>query len=140
MTNTNERRSIEELSESPYWIVDILPYQVPKDGPGQYFAVEDYFLHKERFAKVKQKHIDLVLKLNCYTDISLEDEEECNPAPERIAAAMRKRAVWIRVGASAILSETDETYLTVFDPDEELLELIKTLAVGEGLYVWQPPA
>ena len=43
---------IEELLNTPYWIIDILPYQVPKDSPGQYFAIEDYFL-KEPVLKLK---------------------------------------------------------------------------------------
>ena len=37
-----------ELLEGPYWIVDILPEQVPADAAGQYFAVERYFLQPER--------------------------------------------------------------------------------------------
>ena len=37
-----------------------------------------------------------------------------------------------------ILSEPDDTHMTVFNPDPELLALIKELAAGEGLYVWQP--
>ena len=37
-----------------------------------------------------------------------------------------------------LLSEPDDTHMTLFHPDEELLNLVKTLAVGEGLYVWQP--
>ena len=41
---------IEELLHSPYWIVDILPAQVPKDSPGQYFAIERYFLQEKRMA------------------------------------------------------------------------------------------
>ena len=32
------KKTIEELLQSPYWIIDILPSQVPKDSPGQYFA------------------------------------------------------------------------------------------------------
>jgi hypothetical protein len=71
---------IEELLQAPYWIIGILPMQVPKDSPGQYFVVEDYFL-KEQLAEIKRKHINVILKLNCYMDISI--EEESNPAPER---------------------------------------------------------
>ena len=29
-----------ELLEKPYWVVDILPKQVPKDSAGQYFKLE----------------------------------------------------------------------------------------------------
>ena len=37
-----------------------------------------------------------------------------------------------------IVSEPDDTYLTLYHPDDELLELVRTIAAGEGLYVWQP--
>ncbi len=42
------------------------------------------------------------------------------------------------IDESMILSEPDDTHLTVFDPDPELLELIRQIASGEGLYVWRP--
>lgn len=126
---------IEELLQAPYWIIDILPMQVPKDSPGQYFAVEDYFL-KEQLAEIKRKHINVILKLNCYMDISI--EEESNPAPEKIAAVMKDRYIYIMIGNSMILSEPDDTHMTVFNPDEQLLELIRTISTAEGLFVWKP--
>ena len=30
--------------------------------------------------------------------------------------------------------------MTVFAPDKKLLDLITTIAAGEGLFVWKPPA
>ena len=57
--------TIEKLLEKPYWIIDILPKQVPKDSPGQYFAIKDFFL-KEQLSEIKKKHINVILKLNCY--------------------------------------------------------------------------
>ena len=126
---------IDKLLNTPYWVIDILPAQVPKDSPGQYFTIEDYLL-KNRIAEIKQKHIDIVLKLNCYRDISV--EEELNPPPEKISGIMRERYVYIMVGNSMILSEPDDTHLTLFNPDEELLDLIRSLSYGEGLFVWKP--
>ena len=41
-------------------------------------------------------------------------------------------------GESMILSEPDGTHLTVFNPDPQLLELLRQLASGEGLFVWKP--
>ena len=38
---------IDSLLNTPYWIIDILPVQVPKDSPGQYFTIEDHFLKKQ---------------------------------------------------------------------------------------------
>ena len=133
------KKTIEELLESPYWVIDILPKQVPKDSPGQYFAVEEYFLQEEQIAEIKQKHINFVLKLNCYRDISIDEESEINPAPERIVQEMRSRYVYLMAGDAMILSEPDDLHMTVFDPDPGLLELMQLLAPGEGLYVWQPP-
>ena len=125
---------IDELLEKPYWIIDILPKRVPKDSPGQYFAIEDFLL-KEQLEEIKKKHINVILKLNCYMDITIDDEK--NPAPERIRDIMLDRYIYIMLGDSMILSEPDDTHMTVFDPDEELLDLIKKIASSEGLFVWK---
>ena len=126
---------IEELLNKPYWIVDILPKQVPKDSPGQYFTIENYFL-KGQLAEIKQKHINVILKLNCYLDLSLDGE--LNPSPDRTAAIMMEKYVYIMIGESMILSEPDDTHLTIFNPDESLLELVRPIALAEGLFMWKP--
>ena len=130
--------AIEELLQTSYWVVDILPALVPKDGPGQYFAIEKYFLSGKRLEAIKEKHINLVLKLNCYRKISIYGEED-NPAPELLAAEMRQRYLYIMVDEAMILSEPDDTHLTIFNPDAGLLDLVREIAAGEGLYVWKPP-
>jgi len=56
---------------------------VPKDSPGQSFAVEKVFLQGDRIEEIKQKHIDLILKLNCYRDISISDKAVINPLSRR---------------------------------------------------------
>ncbi len=126
--------TIEELLETPYWIIDILPKQVPKDSPGQYFTIEDFFL-KNQLTEIKKKHIGVILKLNCYMDISIDGEK--NPAPERIRDIMMERYVYIMLGDSMILSEPDDTHMTVFNPDEELLNLIREISFSEGVFVWK---
>ena len=130
---------IEELLQTPYWIIDILPERVPADAMGQYFAVEHYYLQEPQLRAIKQKHINVVLKLNCYYDISLDEDAATNPLPEWIAQAMTERYVNIRVADSLIVSEHDDTHMTLFNPSEQLLSLVKTLAAAEGLFVWQPP-
>ena len=134
------KKTIDELLRASYWIIDILPEQVPKDSPGQYFAVEEYYLDPLRLAAVKQKQIDLVLKLNCYRGLSLGEDGPLNPPPEQIAEEMRRGSLSILLEDSMIVSQPDETWLTVYAPDEKLLELLRVLAAGEGLYLWQPPA
>ena len=132
------KKTVEDLLQSSYWIIDILPSQVPEDSPGQFFSVEEYFLQGDRIEEIKQKHINLILKLNCYRDISISDETVVNPLPKHIADEMKKWYLYIMVGESMILSEPDDTHLTVFNPDSQLLELIRQIASGEGLFVWKP--
>ena len=130
--------TIDELLETQYWVIDILPEQVSAGAPGQYFAIERYWLEPSRLATVKRKHLDLILKLNCYRSVSLDEEETVNPDPERIEEAVLNRYVCILTGDSMIISEPDDLCLTLYNPDEQLLELIRPLAAGEGLFVWKP--
>ena len=126
---------IEDLLQTPCWIIDILPMQVPEKSPGQYFAIEDYFL-KEQMAVIRQKHANVILKLNCYRDIELDGEK--NPKPRQIVEAICKKETYIIIGDSMILSEKDDTYITIFNPDEELLMLVTSIASAEGLFIWKP--
>ena len=87
---------------------------------------------------IKQKHIHLILKLNCYREIRIDGETD--PDPAKTAEIMRDRYVYIMTGESMILSEPDDTHLTLFNPDDELLELVKLIASGEGLFVWRAEA
>lgn len=128
--------TIDELLQTPYWIIDVLPRRVPRESPGQYFAVEGYYLAGERLADIKRRHINVILKLNCYRDVSLSEESEVNPSPERIAEEIHRRYLYVMLGDSMILSEPDDTHLTLFNPDEELLELVREIVAGEGLFLW----
>ncbi len=131
-----DKYTIDELLEKHYWIIDILPKQVPAGSKGQYAAVEAYYLERKRFSEIKQRHVDLVLKLNCYMDICIDGE--VNPEPKILASRLPIRHMDIRLGEALIVSEPDETNLTVYNPDEALLELLKALASREGLFVWEP--
>ena len=129
-------KTIEELLNTPYWIIDILPKQVPAGSAGQYFAVEKY-LRDTQLSDIKKKHVNLILKLNCYRDISLDEDKAADISPEQIANAIYKRYVNIMVDDAMIISEPEDTHLTIFNPDEELFTLVRELASGEGMFVWK---
>ena len=80
------KEDIEAFLSKPYWIVDILPKQVPANGGGQYFAIEKYFLKSPHVDAIYKKFADVLLKLNCYYDIAVfivdDDKWVENPAPE----------------------------------------------------------
>ena len=132
------KHTIDELLEKPYWIIDILPAQVPANSGGQYFAVEKYFLTEPRRYAVKHKHTNVILKLNCYRDISLDEDAAVNPPPEQVAEAICGRRVSVMVDDAMIVSEPDETFMTLYHPNAALLRLVKAIAGSEGLFVWQP--
>jgi hypothetical protein len=132
-----EMEKVEILLETPYWIIDILPKQVPKDSAGQYFAIENYWRQEPHRSLIAQKHLNVVLKLNCYMDICIGDGQ-VDPAPEILRARFMDGPLNILIGDALLTRDPDDTYMTVYNADEDLLRLIKTLAAAEGLFVWQP--
>ena len=129
-------KTIDELLQSPCYVIDILPKQVPAQGPGQFFAVEKYFLEPQRLYEIKEKHVRVLLKLNCYRRISVDGA--ANPPPERLSLAVHGRSLCLRVDDALILSEPDDTHLSVFGPDAQLLSLLEAISSAEGLFLWQP--
>ena len=70
---------------------------------------------------------------------------ETNPDPETFAARVTAlseneflRAVFAEQNAMIDYDHND-SYLTVYDPDRELLDKIRALAAAEGLFVWKAP-
>ena len=124
----------DEIMEKPYWIIDILPGRVPENSPGQYFRIEKYWMENQT-AEIRQKKFSLILKLNCYMQISIDGE--INPSPEKIRNRIKETGVSIRIGNAMIVSEKDDTYMTVYNPDKLLLAMIRKIASGEGLFVWK---
>ena len=135
---------IDALLEKSYWVVDPLPYQVPAEGEGQFFAVEQFFLESPMSSLLLQKHARILLKINCYYDIWIAEggNEQWirNPDPALVyrLAANERRFLKVMLGEDIliVLSDLD---MTVYNPDSRLIELIRTLAGAEGLFFWQPP-
>ena len=138
-----------ELLEKHYWVVDILPKQVPKDSAGQYFKVEQYFL--KRRPALCEKFVSVLLKLNCYFDIELSTDGETwtlNPAPEALEQAISAYMnggptnamlyVFLRSEMTLMLIDWDSTNMTLYNPSDALLDLLRQLVMPEGLYVWKP--
>ena len=139
---------MEEYLNKPYWVIDILPKQVPADGKGQYFKIEKYYLEHPQIDIIHRKFINILLKLNCYENFDVShdgDEWMANPAPHELEAALLgsmadKQMFYIILKSADVLITVsgDDTYMTVYNPTEEVLEIIDSLASSEGLFVWQP--
>ena len=119
----NRKIIIDDYLEKPYWVIDILPKQVPADSRGQFFTIEQYFLSDEQAERRCRQFCNILMKLNCYEDIAvcgLSEEWVVNPHPVDLTI------------------NGDDIYMTVYNPDEALLHLLRPLAASEGLFLWKP--
>ena len=138
----------EDYLNKPYWVVDILPQQVPADSPGQYFTIEKYYLEHPQIDLIYRKFTNILLKLNCYyhIDISTDgDEWTANPAPHQLEAAFRelmanKQMLYfiLRPAGVMITLSGDDTNMTVYNPSDEAIALIRSIAASEALFFWKP--
>ena len=141
-TEKHEKRT-EELLEKPCWVIDFLPRQVPAGKGGQYFSVEAYYRRPENLPVLYRKFADLILKLNCYCDLVINEgiSWEENPDPEKLyrriidAESIRFMDILIPSEDSLITLSWDDLYMSVYHPSAELLETVRDLAASEGLFV-----
>ena len=140
--------NIDEIMEKPCWVMDILPKRVPQDAGGQYFAVERYYL--DRIALLREKYVQMLIKLNCYYDIAVSHDGENwkrNPDPEDIerwlgaclSVSPTEPSLFVSIPSedALIVVQHDNTHITIYNPSEALLELLRQLATAEGLFVWK---
>ncbi|MBQ7750546.1 MAG: hypothetical protein IJR77_04880, partial [Bacteroidales bacterium] len=84
---------IESLLEKPYWLIDVLPKQVPAGSAGQYFNVERYFL--SRLNEFSRKFARVLIRLNWYYDLTVSTDGESwilNGSPEDLARRFEESA------------------------------------------------
>ena len=142
---------IDDYLEMPYWIIDILPRRVSKEDGGRYFKVEEYFLKHPEVSRLRQKFCNILLKLNCYYDIHVcHDTENWQKNPEpadlvrMVTMCMSEERtnscpLYILIPATDTMIgiNGDDTYMTLYHPTEELLQLLRLLVTTEGLFLWQ---
>lgn len=135
-----------DIENSLYWIIDILPKQVPAASAGQYFKVERYFL--SRLDEISRKFALILIRLNCYYDLQVSTDGETwrkNESPEDLAhlfeesiASHSPLSILVGSDEALITFSGDDHYMTLYNPDEEILELVRQCAGAEGLFVWGP--
>ena len=137
---------IETLLNKPYWVIDILPEQVPEDSAGQYFAIEQYYLQRPGITDIHHRFTTILLKLNCYSDflVCFPDQEQQirNPEPEKLVSWIneeQKDLCIVLAGENVLITlNHDDTYMTVYNPSEALINRIGSLAIAHSLFLWQP--
>lgn len=143
----NYNELVENLLEQPYWVIDFLPTQVPQEARGQFFTIEQYYLTEPRHERLCRQFADVLLKLNCYYDLTVNhggDDWVKNPEPETSVAWLNEAlqhghlCALIDDGDSLITASGGDLCMTLYNPSPDLLSLVKQLATAAGLFLWQP--
>lgn len=141
-----------EFLDKPYWIVDILPRQVPAHDGGQYFVIEEYLRDSAYLYEFYRHLARMLLKLNCYYELAVgpvaSDARETNPRPKRLEALVRAcplaegdarmLAVEVPAEGACLVIDGNDLNATLYGPSPALLDDMRALAASEGLFVWKP--
>lgn len=95
-----------------------------------------------------RKFLRLLLKLSCYCEftVSYGPKWEENPSPKRLERLVEKCTgsrkdylnILIDQGRAMVILNGDDLYLSVYNPDLRLRQLLGQLAASEGLFLWKP--
>jgi len=136
--------TVDDYLEKSYWLIDILPKQVPANSRGQYFGIERYWLLEPQFSRICRKFASLLMKLNSYYEVSVTDASGTGSVslqPESLEKMLTSDgAIYMAMDSenAMIGFNGDDHYMTLYNPSKELLELVSLLASSEGLFVWKP--
>ena len=136
---------VEGLLEKPCWVIDMLPMRVPQDSAGQFFNVEQYYLQEPQHERLCRRFADVLMKLNCYHDllVSHDDEWVKNPAPEALVAWLTTSlqnghmCMLINDGDALVTASGGDIHVSLYNPSEQLLQLVAQLAAADGLFLWK---
>ena len=128
-------KDIDYLFEKDCYVIDFLPCRVNKDNKGDFFAIENYYLDK----KLREQFLDVILKLNCYYSIEVNDDEyvDIEDLSQRVLDNEEYFNIYLEEKDCLLTLDSDDSHMSVYNPDEQLLKLLDKLATGSGLYLWR---
>ena len=143
---TEYDRIIEHLIDGPYWVADILPKRVPAGKPDRYFDVEKYFLQKARIREIYRRYAEILIRLNCYYSmaVSFDGGESWGEDPDpsdfvkNVLEAPDTAQLRVLFPAQNAMIDLDLGYtdLAVYDPDANILDLLRPMLLAEGFFLW----
>ena len=141
--------TVERLLEDDYWIIDILPSQIPIEKQAEYRALTDEYFESGKVAQLHRRYADILTMINSRfkTAMLCMPEDEWTISPDDVAV---KDAVIHHTerGCVDLLLPEEETlislqaedlYITVYHPTEEILSLLRQAVSESGFYIWQTP-
>ena len=139
---------IDKLLETPCYIMDFLPKQVPMNCGGQFFEVETYLLNHYDYCGLRDRFVGVILKAMCYYPVSVHWGKWIEqPAPEQVTKIIdtilesHSGDVNILFTSKDVLLQFgwDCLNISIYNPDEEMCMLFEKIAASEGLF-WRKSA
>ncbi len=143
LNNKNFDEKIEELLDKPYAVIDFLPEQVKEEKGDNYFKVEQFFLEKKNKEGLYRHFAYFIIKLSSYYDLVINHNEktisdyEMSDICDLFVNSGQKTCLNILLTEKECLISFigNDLYLSVYNADDKLKELMKKLAMSEGLFL-----
>lgn len=137
---------VDELLEKTCYVIDFLPRRVAPNEKGHFFDVEYYLLNSEKRIEMKNRFVNVILKLMCYYSTSiLWNGWNHHPDPamidQAISEIMENHSGMLHVlfpdENTLLIFEWDCLNLSVYNPSNSMLALLDKIACSEGLFLWR---
>lgn len=134
---------IDELLRTICYVIDFLPEQVKPDAGGQFFDVEYYLLNSEKHFSLKDRFVNVILKLMCYYHVSIQwkgwiDRPTPQSVEEAVNTIMDNHSGWLNIllpeEYALVVFDWDCLSLSVYNPSEKMQTLMEKVAFSEGLF------
>lgn len=136
---------VQELMNKPCWVLDMLPQRVEETADSHFFDVECYLLNREKRLEMKNRYVNILLKLMCYYRVFiLWDGWNKHPKPEDIEGAIGTimencsgtlHVLFLREDALLIFA-WDCLHLSLYNGLGTMLGLAEKIALSEGFFCW----
>ena len=132
---------INKLLEAPCYVVDFLPEQVSKESNGQFFEVENFLLSHHEWYGLRDRFVRFILKVMCYYSVSIYQNgwiEE--PSPEQMVEMLDSIIEEHSCDMNIMIKDTliqfggDCLHMSVYNPEEEMCELLKQIRKKQHVY------
>ena len=141
--------TVERLLEDDYWIIDILPSQIPIEKQAEYRALTDEYFESGKVAQLHRRYADILTMINSRFKTAMlcmpEDEWTISPHNNDVRDAVMHHTergcvdLLLPEEETLISLQAEDLYITVYHPTEEILSLLRQAVSESGFYIWQTP-
>ena len=141
--------TVERLLEDDYWIIDILPSQIPIEKQAEYRALTDEYFESGKVAQLHRRYADILTMINSRFKTAMlcmpEDDWTISPHDNAVKDAVIHHTergcvdLLIPEEDTLISLQAEDLYITVYHPTEEILSLLRKAVSESGFYIWQTP-